>query len=434
MDSLKQSCRDDSVSGSFASKERPSRAPLDDLPEELLLRILSYIEGIDKDSVERYSTLASLCGTSRRLHRITTPALYRHYTSGENRYRFVRTVVTTPALAAHVRSLHWYAQPIQGEIAPKDNEVAQRLKEYNEYFAVQAALATQSQQYQRSEENIDGYFTAALMHVPNVECITLIDSAFLDKDPERRWLMPIRLRIPHLFRHLKSIDVSMKMITSEHIECFMGLPSLRQLSVSECSHDPRDPLMLSPNTSNVEELRFSLCSIQGIEVAHIIECCRSLRKFYFRSISLYHDGSVWTMKRIKHGLDSQMSSLRLLELYRDLPLDGIDQNSYSDIGSFETYQVLESLRAPASFLLPSYVPHFLDIIPSGLTELRIDEIGYKGGLSALLVMAKMAAILKERCQGLNRIYFSDDVTRVLKSSGWQQMKKAFAKEEIDLMI
>ncbi|KAF1988876.1 hypothetical protein K402DRAFT_21884 [Aulographum hederae CBS 113979] len=100
---------------------------LEDLPEEIISRIIEDIKIVEEDGSEDSAfwqtkpnfihnspfwvrSLASICLTSRKLNRIATPYLYHSYTSLERfgRYpfrRFLHTIINNPDLAVHVKKV-----------------------------------------------------------------------------------------------------------------------------------------------------------------------------------------------------------------------------------------------------------------------------------------------------------------------------------------
>lgn len=101
---------------------------LPDLPVELVHRIVR--DHICRDDFfaarqnESTRTLARLCRVSRYLHEVATPLLYRSFWQEGSRYKFARTILSTPQLAKHVKILRIYNPGLGGSPhAPSQQEV-----------------------------------------------------------------------------------------------------------------------------------------------------------------------------------------------------------------------------------------------------------------------------------------------------------------------
>jgi hypothetical protein len=435
-------------SGSATQFSNARRASLCDLPEELLIEVISYIGNDNGISFERdMRTLANLARSCQRLHRSVVPYLYESYSCHKNQYRLVRTLVTCPDLAAQMKSLQWDLELRALPSGYRVNKVADVLEDrFSDWFAIDAALALRRQQHRDPGQDSDGYFTAALMHCPNIEDIQLVDGpGTRDVRHSRRWLEPLRLRVPHSFERLRTADIRMQSLQVTDIAHLMQLPSLQILKLSEFYEEPLAEWTLPPRVSSVEDLTLHHLNRPERESSNIdgmIASCRALKRFAYNHRDMYMPPSSDThiFPRLKAALDIHADTLEVLKLDRECWPVGIEAVQYHS-SSFTKYTKLESLCSPFSLLAPSnpvethHQTSLLDVLPGNIHTLQIKHISYQQqGLKNMLALEHMVGYLKSKLPYLTTIYLSSELLAFLRHDDWKRIQAAFAEEGTTLSI
>ena len=318
---------------------------MDTLPEELITQIVSHVE-------QQYG-LAGFCRVNRRMNRIATPVLYeRYHTShGSITSRYLTTLVRHPDLAALVKSLQW-----DFSILPKhrisvfdSNDLQDTLRAFDYPVSTFATRCAEALEYSRGNgELTDAFFTTALLHTPNLQEIEIVDKWYGDDvRSTRRWIDPIRMRVPHAFRHLKSASVTMACMQFNDVSILMRLPSLRTLQLcSLVEPEVRTVgLGIPPQPfSNVDDLNFRSCRLNWDTIAWMIAPCKILRRFTYVSfnLALLRLSSPADLRQLKKTLDKHASNLEYIDMEVDILVSNGDD--HGEIGSFAAYPQLKHQR------------------------------------------------------------------------------------------
>ncbi|KAF1925884.1 uncharacterized protein M421DRAFT_94278 [Didymella exigua CBS 183.55] len=183
------------------------RGPMESLPEELLMQIVMH--------VEQQHSLAGLCRINHRLNRIVAPVLYERYQTSYAGMpsRYLTTLIQRPDLASRVKSLRWdYSTLAKDRISMFDSKDIQQTLRAFEYpvstIAVRCVEAIKG--FKGNGELTDAFFTTALLHTPDIEEIEIIDKWYGDDvRSARRWIEPVRMKVPHGFYNLSLDDRTM---------------------------------------------------------------------------------------------------------------------------------------------------------------------------------------------------------------------------------
>jgi hypothetical protein len=365
---------------------------LEDLPNELLLKILGYCNRVKYPPGHKYKqTLPSLCRTNRLINRLATPLFYEECTLTkkqiiycfltEKKINYVRTLVVSPHLAAHVKMLKW---DLDCDDIPISDEVVSTLEGY-EY------LVTLKQAINRGKFSV-ACLTAALMHTPNIESLCVEDIT-RSKNSTKEWLQPIIHSLSHPFQHLKSLNINSETCLDD-MEHLLRLPSLQSLEVHRLRDYATGYSSLPQRVSKVEKLYIS-DAVLDRNLATIIESCEKLREFVcVQGHERYRGGFHADYPQIKSALNRHAPSLCTLEIpeWRWVkPKNGEwpEWNLSEKLDSFASYYKLAHLTLPAHVLIPINEELFAKQLPPNLKTLFLD--------------------------GANSKYYSDSVVKALKS-------------------
>ncbi|XPS73036.1 hypothetical protein M3J09_005189 [Ascochyta lentis] len=318
---------------------------MDAIPEELLAQIISL--------VEPQQGLAGLCRMNRRLNRIATPFLYEKYLTsyGSITSRYVTTLTRRLDLAACVKTLRWdYSTLAKHRISVFDsNDLQNTLRAFHypvSTFATRCAEAIEDAR--GNGELTDSFFTTVLLHTPNLQKVEVIDKWYGDDVRScRRWIDPIRMRVPHDFCHLKSASITMACMQFDDVIVLMRLPSLRTLQL--CSLVEPEVravgLGIPPKAfSNVDDLSFRSCRLNWKTVAWMMAPCKILQRFSYVSfnLALLRFSTPADLEDLKKTLDQHSASLEHVEIEVDVLVSSGED--HGEIGSFTGYPQLRYQR------------------------------------------------------------------------------------------
>lgn len=315
------------------------------LPEELLVQIVSH--------VEQQHGLAGLCCMNHRLNRIATPVLYeRYHTSyGSIPSRYLATLTHRPDLASRVKSLRWdYSTLAKHRISVFDsNDIQQTLRAFEYPISTIATRCAEAiGDLKGNGELTDALFTTALLHTPEVEDIEIVDKWYGDDvRSTRRWIDPIRMKVPHGFQKLRSVSVTMACMQFDDVIILMRLPSLRRLQLCNLVEPEVRAIGLGmpPRPfSNVDDLSFRSCRLNWKTVAWMMAPCQNLRCFSYVSfnLALLRLSTPSDLQDFKQILDNHKDVLE----YLDIEVDVLVSNgeNHGEIGSFAGYTQLRHQR------------------------------------------------------------------------------------------
>ncbi|KAF3042765.1 hypothetical protein E8E12_010116 [Didymella heteroderae] len=318
---------------------------MESLPEELLVQIVLH--------VEQQHGLAGLCRTNHRLNRIATPVLYKGYRTsyGSEPSRYLATLIQRPDLASLVKSLQWdYSTLAKDRISVFDsNNIQQTLRAF-EYpvSTIATRCADGIEGLEGNGELTDAFFTTALLHTPNIEHVEIIDKWYGDDvRSRRRWIDPIRMKVPHGFHHLKYASVTMACMQFDDVIILMRLPSLQRLQL--CSLVEPEVRAVGLGTpprpfSNVDDLSFRSCRLNWKTVAWMMAPCKVLRCFSYVSfnLALLRLSTPSDLQELKEKLDNHQDALEYLDIEVDVLVSSGE--AHGEIGSFAAYPQLRHQR------------------------------------------------------------------------------------------
>jgi hypothetical protein len=261
-----------------------TQSNLDQLPEELLLEILTYIDHLP--------TLLALSKTSTRLHRLALPQLY-HSFPGRNSELFLRTISHSPALAAHTKTAVWHQErktrvPLIDVLEKR--HILTRLNELAVPYGLDIAA-----QYAKYGKNDDYWWLEVLLlFLPNLEHVYVCESWLWDD--HHYWFKSLSpLFNPLSVSTLKSarLDGPMRI---ENIVPLLTIDTLRTLELTQVTVMRREgdrvfqwatwPVnsVLSARSSRLEHLCLRESYIESSTLAPIMQGIQALRSFTYEHV------------------------------------------------------------------------------------------------------------------------------------------------------
>lgn len=275
-------------------------ATIRDLPDELLLRILDYLPGINLDNFHLKS-LVSLSGTNHRFHRLVAERLYASYNSFFcEPYLFLRTVTSSTGLASLIKSAdftygNWahrdrrrYTATAQDKKAVKEGLKTRGLSDWKRW-------ATDCN---TDYIGLDTLHTAILMQTPNVQSIALHDGDLGSMIGSRapKWVDLFRranlLMSPggmHRFQHLHTLRVEIQQMTLTSLAPVFKTPSLRKLYIrglleydqGKQRTDEYLQYIIPQHCNSLDELHLEHSFVQNDVLQVLVSSARALKVFNY---------------------------------------------------------------------------------------------------------------------------------------------------------
>lgn len=293
-----------------ATKRLQPATSLHDLPDEILAQILDYLPGIDLQHFQLL-TLVNLSLASRRLLRIVSDRLYAKYDSFFcTPYPFLRTLISNPAVASHVKSVSFkYGPNVHADrpaYAPSilDKQLIKDALKDSEIPGWKS-WASDCNSTDVDQEHL---YATILMYTPNVEHLDIGDGAQSETEdplpdsefPE--WLMIVRQVVNgsffgrvHRFEHLRSIRIDVQCLKLRHLAPIFRLRSMRKVTLTglvELSHTKAKlgllRRLLPANCSSVEELELPRNWIHLEALDILLTSFRQLKSFqYYKDMEMF---------------------------------------------------------------------------------------------------------------------------------------------------
>ncbi|KAF3003219.1 hypothetical protein E8E13_009855 [Curvularia kusanoi] len=347
----------DKVTGSKV-KLTHSYATLDDLPDELILEILSYLPGINLQDFQ-LPTLLSLSLTTRHLHRVVSGQIYATYDSYFcEPYLFLRTLISNPRLGESVRHAKFrYGDDAHMERAryPPTARDKKIIKEGMRAldFPDWKGWATRCN---ASDIELDILHTAVLLHTPNLASLD-VEDGHISAYSRAKWPELIKKATTgdhfghaHRFTALQSVRIDAQNMVIHHLVPLLRLQSLQHLELRELSEielDMRAPAelrrVLPEGCNNVSSLVLEECALRFDALTTLISSARRLKSFRFDATqeSVLLDGSGIMLQ---NALWRQRGCLEILDIFHD-PWHRDDEDPKSHAG-LNKFPVLKDLKCP----------------------------------------------------------------------------------------
>lgn len=203
--------------------------------------------------------------------------------------------------------------------------------------------------------------------------------------------LPIGLQNIHI---IKSIGAStLTGITPMMLVALLDLPFIRTITVP-ITHDPQDSEQFmdaaasAAGTSTVTELNLHYGEIPITSLAVILKIPRSLTYFSYASDGPFWDDnsfgkSLVPLQQALHGLDIDFTNMACFSWDR-YPIDGYPPTGYPTIGTLRGWEKLDTLKLPLVILLgemwnPASGVCLVDLLPLGLRSLVVyDDWSWSG--------------------------------------------------------
>jgi hypothetical protein len=384
------------------------------LPNEILLDIFEHI-AINKHLRSEKLTVPSGYQTSLRclslcswrLNRLVTPILYRTFIDGENLYLFLRTVITNPDYAQHVRQFvgRTHTARIMGGYSEQD------------FTVCQAGITTISSSTNEAREwmtdlqhaNWEAMVAVMLFFVPNLEVLRfnrLLDSAWWNESEY----------IPRVLEYAASVQlgedapaspltklsfVSLRRqydddhISIKHLRPFLTLKSISKVHVrgfwDSSIHVPTQET-LQPGTKDLQINHYGTCD-KSVLIG-FFRCFSSLERFTCTCTVVKGTRRIDVEGRpfaqhLGQAIAHLTNCLEELGLYNVRTTAGGSENPQS-IGSLAKFEKLRIIRMDAYVLfgppLPLYpdqhqrldhkMIRLVDVLPTSIQEVALGNCDF----------------------------------------------------------
>lgn len=367
------------------------------LPDELVVEILDHLVGLRTPDEHVARGLCGLSRVSRRLHHLATPYLYSIYSFYHGHpFNFLHSISTTPALAAHVKAIHWDHTVDNSITLPYKRQSYQldrtptirKLRELGTPCAEDLVKVLPSIKDEAAQQVLD----AVLMFTPNLD--HLIVSETFRWDGHVYWFRPI-LQDPHRFGHLKSAFIHGPM-RIENIAPLLTLPSMRQLHLTQIITMRQKPgqsfeweapgerfrEITEKNSSPIEHLHLLASFLRMSDLKWLLRAFQGLKSFvyeqkphvmhgpFFRDAYMAGKWSSHRYMSLSTHLDPHKHSLEYLRLEDAfMLLENLTRVLSRE--PFENLRTLHVAQVPCYAIPPEEISQFVNSIPASLESLRI---------------------------------------------------------------
>ncbi|KIW05133.1 uncharacterized protein PV09_03685 [Verruconis gallopava] len=382
------------------------RQSMDDLPDELALKVLSYAD---------QATLYHCILTSKRIYRISLPLLYRQvshhmYSEPSKIQSAVRTLIKRPELASKVEIVA-LCDPVQNDNFWDIKSWTEWAKEkYNatlheddkELFV----SAARKYLHLNASPSHDDVWTREETHAAllialstNLKLLHLENPTTKDEQP--RFVLD-HLVLSSLFPKIKEQAILQNLTTLHAVTArleggqggfrlssiapFFHLPNLRRVVGMAC-FEPEDDLYQDfdcpAGTSNVTDLSFIRSSICPIGLSQMLSACKAVESFDCDWAGLSVGWVEINFPLLRSNLAMHKDTMKRLRLDTRKHYDSWperDDGLVPPLGEeLKTFTALKKLDAPASALIGwdeddvGGYHRLRDVLPPNLEELKINE-------------------------------------------------------------
>ncbi|OAG04560.1 uncharacterized protein CC84DRAFT_795853 [Paraphaeosphaeria sporulosa] len=378
------------------------------LPDELLLDILTHIDGLAHPW--RTSSLYALSMASRRLHGITKPYLYSTFSFYTGvPYKFLRTLCLNSALASQVKVIRWDYDTSESErfrYEPGKLGVKQQWHIDDAHHKLQHMAA----QGNSTASNLINHLRLGplylgdqraleilLMFTPNLEHLEVVET--YRWDDHVFWFLPILSRHDD-FSRLTSATIQGPM-RAPNVLLLMFLPTMRRLELSQVIEMRQEigrtlqwdeswgsfilgPGSKDPPSSSLEHLHMLDSYADLDDVTQLVGLVRNLKSFVYEharnELSIHYlDVPYQNIAQILKCQHITLTSLRIANTHILSPLymPSADLIPLGEKDLFETIQDLPNLTCLEIFLslAPSHRHRAFrwENLPPSLETLMVDH-------------------------------------------------------------
>ncbi|KAH6639663.1 hypothetical protein C7974DRAFT_136513 [Boeremia exigua] len=424
-------------------------ATLNDLPDELVLEILSYLPGIDMQNFQLH-TLLSLSLTTRNLHRIVSDKLYATYDSYFcEPYLFLRTLVSNSHLGGSVRHAKFrygddaHLERTRYSPTARDKKIIKEgMRDLD--FPDWKGWATRCN---AESIELDILHTAVMLHTPNLMSLDVEDGQ-ISAYAKAKWPELIKKATTgehfghaHRFSALKFVRIDAQNMVIHHLVPLLRLQSLQRLELRDLTEfelDMRAPAelrrLLPDGCNNLEALVLEECSLRFNTLVTLINSIRSLKSFRFHgdqeSILLDGSGNV-----LLNALCQQKENLESLDIYHEpqhkedeYPLvhDGLEQ--FPRLRDLKCpLRMVVNVRAGASATILEFLPPAIESLCLSIRWGADEEL-------FLPVLERMASDYATTVPGLASLQLNVQVLAEELDYDWERLVKAYSNTSVNLII
>jgi len=404
-------------------------ASLNGLPNELIVQVIVIIQAIDQS----IKSLRSLSLTNRRLNYLVIPSLYESFDPRLGRpWLFLRTLISTPQLAQHVKHIHW-SDFTESSAIHRPERTAHELVASALYQRPGIYLKRLSLACRDAPRNYGTLLAAAVLYTPRLKSI----KAQCAKPASMgvTWIESIQHSSMHAFEHLRSIVVDSQNAEID-MSILLSLPSLRMLDVTGLikigAFSQHKWSALPTGASNVEVLKLRSSTIAASTLADVVRACRELRTFlYHHYVAGIGRVPALTYSVLGDALKSHSKTLENLALFGEL------DDNYAHFPDYRSGYGCMDLRGFPNLhnlvvsLLAVFEPetHAL-AIPKNVTHLAMSYAGYIWHIEGFpLSTAQHKAICAQSPQLRTLSWCIYDLEEG-ENDGWEEAQKACADEGV----
>ncbi|OCL14190.1 hypothetical protein AOQ84DRAFT_222348 [Glonium stellatum] len=395
---------------SGASRRRKPETTIDDLPDELLLEIITLAGYYGP-----YGYPDSYCVyVSRRWCRLALPLLYYRYSFKLSPSRFLRTIVMAPELGRYVKEITVDLN-VEKDKGKGQNILAS--KDYQDLVTRAKSLQIPNEdEFLRklSQNDREALLVLILSQTPNIRVFEAQATFHIPWDfPDGQLEQPLWLELIseiaegtsvgriHHFHTLQRIKVDLRYpVAVGQLSSLFRLPSLRTIEIRYAFVvDGESSWKYAEKSSSVENLTYTVSAIHHDALVRMILACKALKSFTY-----YHDEAFQILlvplnvSPVSRALRVHSDSLEKICIRHEF--DELACEFIGLLGSFQDFRRLKDLDVNFSLLVDENMPgglqSILNILPPNLETLTL-FLNFVNGPDCIRLLRELAvSILREQ--------------------------------------
>lgn len=276
-----------------------SAAAIDQLPDELLLDVVTYFQASDGEVMD-VATLLALSKTSKRFYRLAAQELYVKLDIYKaDPYPLLRTMLTSPHLAKLVKHIVLHDKSMSSDYKRYVPD-AQDKRIIEEGLKSAGVLHWKELAAECNKEHYELQFVCAIITLRTPNLVSLTAYRFEKRSSDSSllaWTSLLKhaaiqpsLDCASSLEHLQSVSITTRGLSILKLSSVFWIPSLRKLRLDDLvvadEGEERGAQTLQHliprQCNNLEAVRLENCFVQADMLAILIASSKSLKEFWYR--------------------------------------------------------------------------------------------------------------------------------------------------------
>jgi hypothetical protein len=396
-----------------------SAAAIDQMPDELLLDVVTYFQASDGEVMD-VTTLLALSRTNKRFYRLAAQELYAKLEIYKaDPYPLLRTMLTSPHLAKLVKHVVLYDKSTSSDYKRYVPD-AQDKRIIEEGLRSADILHWRELAAECNKEHCELQFVCAVttLCMPNLVSLTAYRFEKRNSDSSLlAWLSLLKhaaiqtsFDCASSLEHLQSVSITANGFSILKLPAVFWIPSLRKLRLDDLvvadEGEERGAQLLQnlvpPQCNNLEAIRFENCFIQADMLAILIASSRSLKEFWYH-ISLKDQRfeprrqSELADMKLSRMLDNHTESLDTIIVINDSEEDAQSHVAMDLQEGLRKFTALKNVCCPLNMLIGPVrtTTSLAEKLPPLLYGFGVDVSRHSKDMDLLDALEQLSSVYKD---------------------------------------